>query len=181
VSAFGHVAGAVLRRNLIHAFKNPALFVPALVFPMIFLIAFAGGLSSVGNVPGFDYPPGYTTFQFAFVFLQSAAFGGVFTGFAGRGRLGVGLRPAPPARGPAAHRDHRRLRRAAMVPLPRRGRRRHGRGARGRHGGRRRRGELVGLVGLALLFNVTRRSGGPGWRCASSRCRPGRRCRSRSS
>jgi ABC-2 type transport system permease protein len=82
VSAFGHVAGAVLRRNLIHAFKNPALFVPALVFPMIFLIAFAGGLSSVGNVPGFDYPSGYTAFQFAFVFLQSAAFGGVFTGFA---------------------------------------------------------------------------------------------------
>jgi ABC-2 type transport system permease protein len=82
VSAFGHVAGAVLRRNLIHAFKNPALFVPALVFPMIFLVAFAGGLSSVGNVPGFDYAPGYTAFQFAFVFLQSAAFGGVFTGFA---------------------------------------------------------------------------------------------------
>jgi ABC-2 type transport system permease protein len=82
VSAFGHVAGAVLRRNLIHAFKNPALLVPALVFPMIFLISFAGGLSNVGNVPGFDYPAGYTAFQFAFVFLQSAAFGGVFTGFA---------------------------------------------------------------------------------------------------
>jgi ABC-2 type transport system permease protein len=82
VSAFGHVAGAVLRRNLIHAFKNPALLVPALVFPLIFLISFAGGLSSVGDVPGFDYPSGYTAFQFAFVFLQSAAFGGVFTGFA---------------------------------------------------------------------------------------------------
>jgi ABC-2 type transport system permease protein len=82
VTAFGHVAGAVLRRNLIHAFKNPALFVPALVFPMIFLVAFAGGLSRIGDVPGFDYPPGYTAFQFAFVFLQSAAFGGVFTGFA---------------------------------------------------------------------------------------------------
>jgi ABC-2 type transport system permease protein len=82
VSALGHVAGAVLRRNLIHAFKNPALFVPALVFPLIFLIAFAGGLSNIGNVPGFDFPSGYTAFQFAFVFLQSAAFGGVFTGFA---------------------------------------------------------------------------------------------------
>ena len=33
------------------------------------------------NVPGFDFPPGYTAFQFCFVLLQSAAFGGVFTGF----------------------------------------------------------------------------------------------------
>ena len=32
--------------------------------------------------PGFDFPHGYTAFQFVFVLLQSAAFGGVFTGFA---------------------------------------------------------------------------------------------------
>jgi ABC-2 type transport system permease protein len=32
-------------------------------------------------VPSFDYEPGYTAFQYVFVFLQSAAFGGVFTGF----------------------------------------------------------------------------------------------------
>jgi ABC-2 type transport system permease protein len=32
-------------------------------------------------VPGFDYKGGYTAFQFVFVLLQSAAFGGVFTGF----------------------------------------------------------------------------------------------------
>lgn len=76
------VAGAVLRRNLIHAFKNPALLVPSILFPLIFLIGFAGGLSSVGDVPGFDFPSGYTTFQYVFVFLQAAAFGGVFTGFA---------------------------------------------------------------------------------------------------
>ena len=31
--------------------------------------------------PGFDFPSGYTAFQFVFVLLQSAAFGGVFTGF----------------------------------------------------------------------------------------------------
>jgi ABC-2 type transport system permease protein len=76
------VAGAVLRRALIHAVKNPALFIPATLFPLMFLVAFAGGLSSIGNVPGFDFPSGYTAFQFVFVFLQSAAFGGVFTGFA---------------------------------------------------------------------------------------------------
>jgi ABC-2 type transport system permease protein len=76
------VAAAVLRRNLIHAFKNPALLVPSIVFPLLFLVAFAGGLSNVANVPGFDFPSGYTAFQFVFVFLQAAAFGGVFTGFA---------------------------------------------------------------------------------------------------
>ncbi len=79
---FTAVAGAVLRRNLIHAFKNPALLIPSAVFPLLFFTAFAGGLSNVANIPGFDYPPGYTAFQFVFVFLQSAAFGGVFTGFA---------------------------------------------------------------------------------------------------
>jgi ABC-2 type transport system permease protein len=76
------VARAVLRRNLKHALTNPALIIPAILFPLVFLIAFAGGLSSIGNVPGFDFPSGYTAFQFVFVFLQAAAFGGVFTGFA---------------------------------------------------------------------------------------------------
>jgi ABC-2 type transport system permease protein len=78
---FTSVAGAVVRRSLTHAFKNPALLVPSLVFPLLFLVAFAGGLSNLGKVPGFDFPSGYTAFQFVFVFLQSAAFGGVFTGF----------------------------------------------------------------------------------------------------
>src|SRR5205085_8274033 len=75
------VARAVVRRNMTHATKNPALFLPAVLFPVMFLVAFAGGLSSVSHVPGFDFRSGYTAFQFVFVFLQSAAFGGVFTGF----------------------------------------------------------------------------------------------------
>jgi len=78
---FRNVARAVAIRNLKLTFKNPALIVPSILFPLIFFIAFAGGLSSVGNAPGFEYAPGYTAFQFCFVFLQSAAFGGVFTGF----------------------------------------------------------------------------------------------------
>jgi ABC-2 type transport system permease protein len=88
---FTAVAGAVLRRNLIHAFKNPALLVPSVVFPLLFFTAFAGGLSNVGNIPGFDFPSGYTAFQFVFVFLQSAAFGGVFTGFAVAGDFESGF------------------------------------------------------------------------------------------
>jgi ABC-2 type transport system permease protein len=69
-------------RNLHNFFTNPTLIVPALLFPLFFFTAFAGGLSEVSNVPGFDYPAGYTAFQFVFVLLQSSAFGGVFTGFA---------------------------------------------------------------------------------------------------
>lgn len=80
--AFVQVAGAVARRNLLVTFKNPALILPAAIFPLVFLLAFAGGLSNLANVPGFSFPSGYTSFQFVFVFLQSAAFGGVFTGFA---------------------------------------------------------------------------------------------------
>jgi ABC-2 type transport system permease protein len=62
--------------------KNPSLFVPPMLFPLMNFMAFAGGLSQLRHVPGFDYPAGYTAFQFVFVLLQSAAFGGVFTGFA---------------------------------------------------------------------------------------------------
>jgi ABC-2 type transport system permease protein len=75
------VAGAVATRTLRTVFTNPSLLLPSLIFPLFFFTAFAGGLSRVQDVPGFDFPPGYTAFQFVFVLLQSAAFGGVFTGF----------------------------------------------------------------------------------------------------
>jgi ABC-2 type transport system permease protein len=76
------VAAAVAKRSIHNSFTNPAVLLPSMIFPLIFLIAFAGGLSRVSGVPGFDYPPGYTTFQFVFVLLQASAFGGIFTGFA---------------------------------------------------------------------------------------------------
>jgi ABC-2 type transport system permease protein len=72
------VTRAVAARSIRAAFTNPALLLPSIIFPLMFLIAFAGGLSSVGNVPGFDFPPGYTAFQFVFILMQSAAFGGFF-------------------------------------------------------------------------------------------------------
>jgi len=75
------VVSGVAWRTLKNAITTPALFFPSLLFPMLFFIAFAGGLSQVQHTPGFDYPPGYTAFQFVFVLLQSAAFGGVFTSF----------------------------------------------------------------------------------------------------
>ncbi|MFM9126283.1 MAG: hypothetical protein ACKOTA_01700, partial [Solirubrobacterales bacterium] len=75
------VALAVARRIAIQTFKNPAIIIPSLAFPLVFLVAFAGGLSAVDQVPGFEFKAGYTAFQFVFVFLQTAAFGGIFTGY----------------------------------------------------------------------------------------------------
>jgi ABC-2 type transport system permease protein len=78
---FWSVAFAVAWRVVHNVFTTPSLLLPGLIFPLFFFTAFAGGLSRVDNIPGFNFPPGYTAFQFVFVLLQSAAFGGVFTGF----------------------------------------------------------------------------------------------------
>ena len=75
------VAVALARRQFTILRKNPSLFVPPMLFPLMNLVAFAGGLSRLRHVPGFDFKGGYTAFQFVFVLLQSAAFGGVFMGF----------------------------------------------------------------------------------------------------
>jgi len=78
---FFDVVAAVWWRSTHIYTHNPQFFLPSIIFPLFFFTAFAGGLSNVGNVPGFDFPSGYTAFQFVFVLLQASAFGGVFTGF----------------------------------------------------------------------------------------------------
>jgi ABC-2 type transport system permease protein len=75
------VAKAVAWRQAHNYFTNLSFLLPSLLFPLFFFTAFAGGLSRIRQVPGFDFPQGYTAFQFVFVLLQSAAFSGVFTGF----------------------------------------------------------------------------------------------------
>ena len=75
------VVSGVGWRTLKNALTNPQILLPTMAFPLFFFTAFAGGLSQVAQIPGFDFPPGYTAFQFVFVLLQSAAFSGVFTGF----------------------------------------------------------------------------------------------------
>ena len=82
------VAVALAYRQTTVLLKNPSLFLPPMLFPLMNFTAFAGGLSQLRHVPGFDFTSGYTAFQFVFVLLQSAAFGGVFTGF---GTLGLWL------------------------------------------------------------------------------------------
>ncbi len=127
------------------------------------------------NVPGFDFPSGYTAFQFVFVLLQSAAFGGVFTGFAiardfetGFGRrymLAAGHRSGIVAGYALAalcprlrHLDGADRGRADRRDGDRRQRRRTRRPLRAR-GPRQRRGDDVG---------------GRAWRCGSARSRAGR-------
>ncbi|MDP8947981.1 MAG: ABC transporter permease [Actinomycetota bacterium] len=80
MGAFFSVAGAVAGRQIYKYFANPAFLAPAL-FPLFFFVAFAGGLTRVGDVPGFDYSAGYIAFQYVWALLQAVAMGGAFTGF----------------------------------------------------------------------------------------------------
>jgi ABC-2 type transport system permease protein len=79
--SFFSAARALGWRNVHNWFTNPALIVPSLLFPMFFFTAFAGGLSRVDSIPGFDYAANYTTWIYGFVLLQASTFGGIFTGF----------------------------------------------------------------------------------------------------
>jgi len=74
------VARAIAWRSMHTYVRQADLFIPSLAFPLIFLASFAGGLSALGDVPGFRFPAGYTAFQFVFVMLQAAIFSGLFTG-----------------------------------------------------------------------------------------------------
>jgi ABC-2 type transport system permease protein len=73
-------AWAVAWRYLHNLYTKPAVLIPGLVFPLFFLAAFAGGLSAVGDAPGFDYYD-FTAFQFCFVLIQASTLAGVFVGF----------------------------------------------------------------------------------------------------
>jgi ABC-2 type transport system permease protein len=79
--SFVSVALGIAWRTLHNVFTTPSLLLPSILFPLFFFTAFAGGLAQISRLPGFDFPSGYTAFQFVFVLLQSAAFQGVFIGF----------------------------------------------------------------------------------------------------
>ena len=81
MKALFSVAFAVAGRQLRRFFGNITFLAPA-AFPVFFFAAFAGGLSRVGDVPGFEFAAGYTAFQFVWALLQAVAMGGAFTGFA---------------------------------------------------------------------------------------------------
>jgi len=80
VGGFFAVAWAVAGRQVYKYFTNPAFLAPAL-FPLFFFVAFAGGLTRVGDIPGFGYAAGYIAFQYVWALLQAVTMGGAFTGF----------------------------------------------------------------------------------------------------
>ena len=77
---YARAARAIAWRQLRVMLSNPAFLLPSILMPVFFFTAFAGGLSAISNAPTFDYPD-YSTFQYVFVLIQSAMFGGVFAGF----------------------------------------------------------------------------------------------------
>jgi ABC-2 type transport system permease protein len=80
MGSFFQVAWAVAARQIYKYFTNPAFLAPAL-FPLFFFVAFAGGLTRVGDIPGFDYAAGYIAFQYVWALMQAVSMGGAFTGF----------------------------------------------------------------------------------------------------
>jgi ABC-2 type transport system permease protein len=80
MGSFFQVAWAVAGRQTYKYFTNPAFLAPAL-FPLFFFVAFAGGLTRVGDIPGFNYAAGYIAFQYVWALLQAVTMGGAFTGF----------------------------------------------------------------------------------------------------
>jgi ABC-2 type transport system permease protein len=78
-SGIWDVARSIAWRGIHTYVRRPDLAIPSIVFPLIFLASFAGGLSALGSV--FPFPAGYTAFQFVFVLMQASMFSGLFTGF----------------------------------------------------------------------------------------------------
>lgn len=73
---------AVAKHQTRMGFYSPQAFIPPLILPLCGYAVFAGGLSRLEDLPGFNYAQGYTTFAFAFTLVMAAAFAGSFTGLA---------------------------------------------------------------------------------------------------
>ncbi len=65
--------GAVAHRSVLRTLRQPAMVVPALLFPLLFLAITAGGLDSATRLPGFP-SDSYLTFALALTFVQGAIF-----------------------------------------------------------------------------------------------------------
>ena len=71
--------GNLAARSVVRTLRQPASFVPALVFPMLLLAVNAGGLASATNIPGFP-TESYLDFFLAFSFMQGATFATINAG-----------------------------------------------------------------------------------------------------
>jgi ABC-2 type transport system permease protein len=67
------------RRSVVRVMRQPAMIVPALLFPLILLAVNASGLEAATDLPGFP-TDSYVTFAIAFAFLQGAMFATIYGG-----------------------------------------------------------------------------------------------------
>lgn len=63
----------IARRALMQTARQPALIVPPVVFPLIFLALTVGGLDAASRIPGFP-DDSYLDFVISFTFLQASLF-----------------------------------------------------------------------------------------------------------
>jgi ABC-2 type transport system permease protein len=63
----------VARRSVVRTLRQPAMVVPALVFPLLLLAVNSGGLDSATRLPGFP-THSYLSFALAITFVQGALF-----------------------------------------------------------------------------------------------------------
>ena len=77
-----NVARGVAWRSITTYYRNPALVLPTLIFPLLFLASFGGSLQRLSKLPTFDYAPGFTTYIWSFNILQGGTVAGAFIGFA---------------------------------------------------------------------------------------------------
>lgn len=77
--SIGTQVSLLARRSVIRTMRQPAQFVPALIFPLFLLAVNSSGLSKAVDIPGF---PGnsYLTFALAVPFIQGALFSVMNTG-----------------------------------------------------------------------------------------------------
>lgn len=74
---FSSVSIGVARRNIRAYLARPALLLPPLIGPLVFLAAFAGGLAPLSDNAAFRFAANYTTFSFVLAQFQGATFAGL--------------------------------------------------------------------------------------------------------
>ena len=65
--------GAIARRSVVRTARQPASFIPPLIFPIALMAVNAGGLDSSTDLPGFP-TTSFLAFAFAVPFIQGALF-----------------------------------------------------------------------------------------------------------
>ena len=64
--------GMLARRSVLRTLRQPAMVIPAILFPLILLSINSGGLDSATELPGFPTDSTYFQFALALAFVQGA-------------------------------------------------------------------------------------------------------------